>query len=210
MLSVEPIICRTRRTVGPTIEPISLEALAEELGLPAVDQPHLLEAKLREARETLEDWTRLVCLSTTFEMVLDRFPSCGPVRLARYPVQSIESISYLDESGDEQELDESDYWAALSGAPARIYPADGGTFPATQCGRPEAVTVTFVAGHDADPEATVAVRRAAVPHQALRAIKYLAVLGYQRRMPISEGHIVAEVPQGLATLLAHLQLPGLG
>jgi hypothetical protein len=68
------------------------------------------------------------------------------IYLPRSPVQSVTSIQYYDPSGALQTLDPSQYIVDNISEPARIVPAPGTAWPATQ-NRVNAVKVVFTAGY---------------------------------------------------------------
>lgn len=67
------------------------------------------------------------------------------IDLYRWPVNSITSISYADQSGESQLLDISGYHAAIGARPVRIVPAVGASWPACSA-LPGAVRITYQAG----------------------------------------------------------------
>jgi len=62
------------------------------------------------------------------------------------PLQTVESVVYVDENGDTQTLDPSQYVVDNSEEPARIVPAFGACWPRVQP-QPGAVKVAFTAGY---------------------------------------------------------------
>src|ERR1039457_2262271 len=67
------------------------------------------------------------------------------------PLQTIDSIKYIDGTGVQQTLDPSQYLVDAVSEPARVTPAYGLTWPVTQV-RINAVEVTFTCGYPACPE----------------------------------------------------------
>lgn len=108
---------------------------------------------------------------------LDRLP-CGPV-------QSIESVRYINHTGTEALLDDTVYGLNED----RVHLASGARWPAVR-GDAAGIRVRYVAGFDAVP---AALRQAA-----------LLLIGqwYAVRMPINVGNIVSELPHGVRALLA--------
>lgn len=66
--------------------------------------------------------------------------------LPRAPLQTVDSITYVDGAGAVQTLAPSAYLVDAISEPARITPAPDTTWPSTQA-RANAVTVTFTAGY---------------------------------------------------------------
>lgn len=95
-------------------------------------------------------------ITATWELGLDRFP-CGleAIELPMPPLQSVESITYLDESGTEQTFgtmqgspeEALEYAVERNKAPkfGRIYLRNGYSWPATRC-EPNAVRIRFACG----------------------------------------------------------------
>lgn len=106
-----------------------------------------LQALIKTARVSAEGITRRVLITQTIDRVLDAFPA-GDIYLAKTPLQSVTSISYVDENGDTQVLDSNLYQVDTKSAPARISPAFGEEWPTTRCVL-NAVTIRFVAGYGA-------------------------------------------------------------
>lgn len=77
-----------------------------------------------------------------------RYPDAINLPLA--PVQSIDSINYVDINNASQLLAGTEYVASLDYLPPRIVPAAGKSWPATG-DHPSAVTIVFLAGITADP-----------------------------------------------------------
>lgn len=115
--------------------------------------------------------------AATYTLVLDEFP--GPnvpaallpdyravpwghrlrateavIDLGVSPVTAVSAFTYYDESGTLVTLTGADYW--LAGPAGRVAPA-AGYWPATQPGRPGAVSLTFTAGTTPAPQIVDAV-----------------------------------------------------
>ena len=146
---------------GPAAEPISLAEAKAHLRVDISDDDTLITALIVAARQYAETECQRVFVTQTWKLVLDAFP--GPalqgipfgqpwtlpgfaIVVDRPPVQTIDSIQYLDMSGTLQTMPVSDYTAELTNAPARITPKFGKIWPITmpQIG---AVTVNFTAGY---------------------------------------------------------------
>lgn len=161
---------------APVTEPISLEDAKLFLRLdadPGVEDT-LIEALIIAARQKAEAIISRQLITATWEMRLDRFPCYGfnqagfgsiknydlgyhhqgltdIIYLPYPPLQSVDSIKYLDESGTEQTLIENtDYLVDTYSEPARITPAYNVFWPFT---RPvvNAVRIVFTAGYGDAP-----------------------------------------------------------
>jgi uncharacterized phiE125 gp8 family phage protein len=156
---------------GPAVEPISLAEAKAHLRVEVANDDELIDSLIAAVRQGVEE-RGYVLITQTWDLHLDRFP--GVIRIPRAPVQSIDSVSYVDTDGATQPLALSLYTADLTATPARIVPAYGESWPATRP-VPKAVTVRFVAGYGngATPDL--------VPERVLQAMKVdLAGLYYNR------------------------------
>ena len=85
-------------------------------------------------------------LTATIDEYFDCFPR-NVLELELAPVQSITSITYLDTAGDSQTWASASYQSDLKKSTVRIKPVPGETWPLTENGRMNAVTVRYVAGY---------------------------------------------------------------
>lgn len=112
----------------------------------------LMSVSLRMA----ERITRRAIVHRQFDLVMDRFPTTD-IRVPRPPLQTVESITYIDTAGVEQTLDEASYQVSIPRGPnagcARIRPAYGLSWPSVRS-QMDAVTVTYTAGYldDGSPQ----------------------------------------------------------
>lgn len=140
----------------------------------------MLGRLIAAARRRIEAWEWRAHITQTWQLVLDRFPPlrCGrdwTIYVPRPPLQSVSSITYLDNEGDQQTLASSKYRVDSSSRVGRITPAYGESWPAT---RPVtgAVTITFVAGYgDAATD---------VPEETRQAILILAGQMWVQRLGV--------------------------
>src|SRR5690606_26519144 len=84
----------------------------------------------------------------TLELVLDAFPRTV-INVPLPPLQTVDSIAYIDPDGQTQTLDPQTYDVDAVGG--RVAPAYGEAFPATRAVQ-NAVTVRFTAGYTSVPE----------------------------------------------------------
>lgn len=106
-----------------------------------------------------------------FLYTLDEFPLNGEaIQLPVRPIVAVTSLEYIDEDGNDAEMEPGDYWLGL--LTGRIAPA-AGYWPETEEHHPESVTVAFTAGHDVDSNA--------IPPQAVEAILMIVADRYEHR-----------------------------
>lgn len=144
-------------------EPLTLSDVKYQIPWPQTDttwDPWLTSAIIA-ARMFAENKTQKTFITSQILQVLDSFPGGAPgavpwgrdfslppnaILCETAPVQSIESIQYLDMAGNVQTVDPSVYTYDLVSEPARITPVFGQIWPIP---RPEigAVRVTYIAGY---------------------------------------------------------------
>jgi len=110
-----------KQTTAPSVEPVTAAELRTHLRETATGLPDTeAEGYIAEAREYIEEQTGIALITQTWLMALDRWPSgqepwwsgtrqgaiselAGPsreVRLPRYPLQSIDSVTVYDEASN--------------------------------------------------------------------------------------------------------------
>lgn len=134
-----------RVTAGPTSLPVTLEDAKLHLRVDHDDEDGLITQYLAAATEWAEDFQGRAYVTRTYQLTMSRFPKTRPIYLPRPPLQSVTSISYYDRSDAEQTVDASDYYVDLGSVPARVV-LKSGSWPSV-ANRPDAVTVTYVAGY---------------------------------------------------------------
>jgi uncharacterized phiE125 gp8 family phage protein len=145
---------RETLVTAPEVEPVTLDTLKTHLRIGSDDTEHALIALMgRAARQHAESYCHSAFITQRWALVLDRFPG-HVVHLPRGPVQSIDSIVYLDMGGNEQTITapaRPDFAIDLSDGCARIAPGFGRTWPETL---PElgAVRINFTAGYGDDAD----------------------------------------------------------
>ena len=100
-------------------------------------------------------------------------PNFGNFVLPLPPLQSVQSVQYLDTNGTLQTWSSSNYQVITSNYPGYIKPVSG--YPATMQNTSEAVTVVFTAGFPTS---------SAVPELYKTAIKLLTSWHYENRVPV--------------------------
>ena len=176
----------------PAVEPVSVSEAKTHLRVETSDDDTYIGSLISAARQLVELQTRRTLITQSFELTLDRFPQ-GAIRIPRSPVQSITSIVYLDENGDEQTLDSSLYRLNETTIVASVAPEYGESWPSTLA-TTKSVTLTFVAGYgDAADD---------VPEPIKHAIKLMIGTYYDPvRQTVVMGDAPSEVPQSASFLL---------
>lgn len=180
----------------PVKEPVSVIEAKAHLDIAQTtndDDPfitHLIEA----ARESFELDTVRQFISATWDVFRPEFPSDGIIELPHAPLQSVESVKYIDTDGAEQTLDPSLYSVDTASEPGQIVRAYNATWPATRSQKhPAAVTARIVAGYGDDA--------ADVPAMLRSGIKFLVAHWFALREPVVVGTIIAKVPHNIESII---------
>lgn len=163
-----------RRTVAPTLLPVTLDEVKEELDI--LDD-NSIDARLirliQQAVDIVERDSRRQLMTQTWQLWFDSFPS-GGVELRKGPVQSVTSVEYITNSVLTTWA-VSNYETDLISEPARIIPSAGAYWPVTDGGVVNAVKLEWVAGY-ASASAVPPCAKAAVLY-AVRQFYYGCELG---------------------------------
>ena len=136
------------------------------------------------ARKLAETYSLHALVTQTWELVLDGFPTGGIV-VPMPPLQSVESIKYIDTDGVEQELDALLYSVDDDSIPGLIVPAYGETWPVTR-DEVNAVRVRFVAGFGDASD---------VPEDIKSWVKIMVGTMYDNPQGIVVGQTVMSIPR---------------
>lgn len=140
------------QVTAPAVLPLSLAELKAQIRLTDTDgedDDPLIMGYLRSATSWIDGhrgWLGRALITQTYDYKLDRFQPC--IRIPLPPLQTINSITYIDDGGVTQTLATSAYQVIAAGCeqPAEVRPAYDLTWPSTRL-TPEAVTIRFTAGY---------------------------------------------------------------
>jgi uncharacterized phiE125 gp8 family phage protein len=127
----------------PLSAPVSLSEIKDHLRIIGTGEDTYLSVLLNAATAAAEEITRRQLEPATYDLHLDAFPR-GAIEVPRPPLQSVESVTYVDTDGATQTF--TDF--TTDTVKGRLVPAYGFTWPATRA-VPNAVKVRFVAGYSA-------------------------------------------------------------
>ena len=162
------------------------------------------------AESIIQEDLDVVLQPTTYRLTLDEFPN--EILIDRYPVNSVESISYTDLEGEQKTLTEdedgTDYYVDLNSIPARIWSAVDLSSLSSSTERfwpdvlqkPGVVAVEFTAGY-AD--------QGSVPAMVKQLIHLWVAHFYQHRSPVEQGR-PSKVPHSIDDLTESLRTRRLG
>lgn len=132
--------------IAPAEEPLSLAEVKLWLRVDHSEEDALISRLITSAREMAErDFDRRL-VTQTCRLHLDAFP-CHEEIFPVGPVQSVSSITYVDQSGVTQTVSSSVYTLRSGRDPAALALAYNQVWPADVRAQPDAVAITFVAGY---------------------------------------------------------------
>lgn len=152
------------------------------------------------ATQAVENWTGRSLLHTVWTWTLPGWWARDE-HLPRGPLYTVTHIKYLDNDGVQQTLAADQYALMYAGAdkhPGLIVPAYGVAWPSHRY-QENAIEVRYTAGYHASAAASV-------PQLLVHAVKLLIEHWYNNRQPVVTGTIVADLPFGIADLLAPYKL----
>lgn len=173
-----------RRADSPAALPLTLPECLAHLRADADGGPNdqYVSSLIPVAVAACEERINRTLISTPWRLQLDAFPAGGEIALRMGPVISVQSGTYKDAAGAVQTLDPSAYVLDGDSLPARLVPAVGAAWPATQDGAINAVTVNYTAGFGA----TAAAVPAPIRHWLLLAVAEM----YETRSASAERPVV--------------------
>lgn len=178
---------------APATEPVSLVEAKLHLRVDATDEDTLITALITAARQLVEEETWRALVTQTWDYVADDWPMGDILALPRPPLQSVTSITYVDEDGVTQTIAAADY--IVDTYQNRVVLAEGAEWPSDDLYPTSAVRVRYVAGYGA---------ASAVPGPIKSAMLLLIGHLYENREAVASGAGVAsaELPLGVRALLA--------
>lgn len=171
------------------------------------DDDAYIEALTQAATEHLDGYNNILgraLAPQTWELTLDEFPP-SEIAIAVLPLVSVESITYDDEDGNEQTVDEADYFVDNAGTEfGWIIPVEDFEWPAT-LGAANSVRIRFIAGYvDIEQGGSGSASGdmvSGVPTPIQMAIKLLVAHWYENREAVHVGSSPAEMPLAVQALI---------
>jgi uncharacterized phiE125 gp8 family phage protein len=173
---------------APTTEPITLAEAKANLRVVGTDDDADITRMIRAARQMAEERINRALMPQVLAFGEDGF--CGPLRVPRPPLRTLDSLTYIDTDGAAQVLAGSAYLVDTFADPPTISAAPGTSWPATRA-QSGAVVVQYQAGY-ADA--------ASVP-EPIRQWMFLAINAfYEHRSAVATVQTY-ELPDGFAKWL---------
>ncbi len=149
----------------PTQEPVSLESVKQHLKLETDEDDELLGELITTARELVEDYTHTAILTQSYVLLCEEVDE-DYIDLPRPPLQSVETVSTIDDDGVETLLDPSCYRVDDISTPGRVLLKPGCSWPSST------VRVEYTAGYE---------NVEAVPRVLRTVVRMLATYLYENR-----------------------------
>lgn len=180
-----------KRVSGPALEPLTLAEVKAHLNVDHNAQDGLIESiYMRGAREHAEGYLKRALITQIWQWKRDGF-GAHVLELPLSPVQTVDSIAYVDSAGVTQTWGAANYQVDVDSEPGRVSPAFGYQWPLPDY-RLNAVSITFTAGYGDAAAVPAAVKSAMLLHIG-RMNEY--------REEVITGTIVAEIPMGYEALM---------
>jgi uncharacterized phiE125 gp8 family phage protein len=188
----------------PASEPLSTAEAKEQLRWTHSAEDALVDRMVKAARQTLEDRCQMAFISQVWRTRLPHWPNgCYPfnymdghhaIRLARYPVISVDSILYDDEDGNQQTLASSVYELETGSNPPLVRLAYDQSWPSIREGA-NSIIVEYTVGY-----ADASTFAAAEP-QLMQAMQLLVDHYGKNRSAVVTGTISSVLPEGVDALV---------
>ena len=159
-------------TTEPTVEPVSVNDLADELRLDDDQNIPSLAILAKAARIAVERATRRALINQTITAVWDCWPKSGDwFTLERAPFSSLTTFQYLNTSKVWTDVTSTYYSTDSVTDPARIFVRADQSWPENKIDEPASVKAVYVAGYGATKES--------VPDALRQAIMSIAIDLYE-------------------------------
>ncbi|CAD7046264.1 phage gp6-like head-tail connector protein [Pseudorhizobium halotolerans] len=109
------------QTTPPIAEPLTLAEVRAHLRLDDAEEDALLSSLIATAREHLERETGLCLMAQAWRLYLDDWPADGIIRIAKSPVQAIQTVTVFDTDGAPLQVPLEDHLLDGAGRPARLW-----------------------------------------------------------------------------------------
>lgn len=178
----------------PASYPVTLAEAKKHLAIPASETDHddMISALIAAASEVCEQITNRKFITQTIDFYLERFPFSRMFELPFGGLQSVVSVSYVDEDGNPGVFSSNEYQVDNAGVLGIIQLNEDADWPDTADETLRAVTVRFTCGYgDA----------AAVPKSIKQAILMYVGTFYENRESVITGASVGRIPDTVELLL---------
>lgn len=179
---------------APDAEPVTLDEAKAHLRIDGDDDKEYISALITAARTHAERHCWRGFVEQTLELVLEQFPCGDSIELVGGNLESVTSVTYVDDDGASQTLATSEYVTDTVSEPGRLLLAYDKSWPSTRA-QWDAVKVRYVVGWDVDE----------VPQPIKQAVLLLVSQMFEHRTPEVFGQ-VSSVSFAVDALLAPYRL----
>lgn len=163
------------RITDPAARPVTAADLRAHLRLDSTDQDAYLEGLIDAAVRNIEAMSNRAIITQVWRLGLVSFWA-GDLELPYSPLQTVDTVTYVDTDGETQTLDAANYEAVTGALVGRVRFAHGVSLPGVRV-QSSSVRVTYTAGWgDAAAD---------VPPDVKHAVKLLAAHWYANAEPVS-------------------------
>ena len=153
----------TRLITGPTGEVLTLDEAKDHLVVDHTLDDSLIRALIQAAVTQAEDLTNRRLLTQTWRLYLQDWPSGDEIILPYGQLQSVTSVTYLDDDGVTNTLAATTYTVDTDSEPARIVLEDDETWPTESLYPANAIIIEFVCGYGAQTKTAITAASNASP-----------------------------------------------
>lgn len=194
-----------RRTIDPTVEPVTLAVAKAHLNVTDTNDDTMISAMISAAREHVEHFTGRSLVAQTWLIITDDFPS-WEIRVSKPRLISVTSLKYYDTDNVQQTLVENtDFTIDKYSEPSWIVPSSSG-WPTVYSDGINAVELTVVQGYE-DSGASPQDLADNVPSAIKQAILLHVGHMYEHRESASD-FPVSMVPMAWSSLVQPYKLIG--
>lgn len=139
---------------APANAPVTLVEAKAHLRVDFTDDDNLINGLIAAATNHAQKFLGRFLVAQTWDYSLDAFPTKDYIEIPMPPLIEVLSVSYTDESGNEQTLSEDRYAVDEASEPGRLYLPSGVSWPAT-VSELNSLRIRFRAGYitpDSPPE----------------------------------------------------------
>lgn len=183
------------RTVAPTAAAVTRDQVRAQCNVVADDDDELIDDLIAAATELVESDANLALLTQTYQLTRRCWLAGEWQELPRPPLQSVTAVTYYDANEVSQTYAASNYYVDTFRRPGLLWLAAAADRPPLAT-RPDAVTITYVAGYSS---------AANLPQRAKRAILLLVGHWYLNREAVLTGINSKQIELAYSSLIDSLR-----
>lgn len=180
-----------------TGEPITTGDAKSHLRVTSTGEDTYINTLIASAREQVENDGRICLIDRTLTEKYKDFPDTDHFELSRQPLRSVTSITYINSTGGTSTFSSTAYDVDTARRPGVVWLGHAQSWPTCR-DEHDALTVTYVAGHDTSTGGS------GVPQMAKQAGLLLVAHAYEERQPVLIGTISKELENSYWNLIYRL------